>query len=57
MEPRKPPPEGPAKGEESDDASPSMDRFKSLTKGLLGVPRDELADEQRRYESERKKPN
>ncbi len=38
MPSQKPPPESPDRGAESDDALDPMDRFKTLTKGLLAVP-------------------
>jgi hypothetical protein len=50
-----PPPEDHDKVEENGAAKPPMERFRGLTKGLLKVPRKELAEEQRRYESERAK--
>jgi hypothetical protein len=52
---RKPPPEDHDKDAENGDAKPSLDRFKSLTKGLLNVSREELAEEQRRHENGRGK--
>ena len=55
MSHREPPSEGHDKAEENGDAKPSMNRFKDLTKGLLNVSRDELAEAQRRYEGERAK--
>ena len=53
MSHREPPSESPDKAEENGDAKPSMNRFKGLTKGLLGVSREDLAEAQRRYEGER----
>ena len=37
----------------AEDPKSGMERFKSLTKGLLNVPRDEIADAEREYQSGR----
>lgn len=55
MSHREPPSEDHGRDEENGDARPSLNRFKSLTKGLLNVSREELAEEQRRHESDRGK--
>jgi hypothetical protein len=52
---RKEPTENDAKGAENGDAAPSMERFKNLTKGLVKVTREELAEAERRYEGRRDK--
>lgn len=57
---RKPPEptENGDKAEENGDATPTLQRFKNLTKRVLNVSRDELADAQRRYDNDRtKKPD
>jgi hypothetical protein len=35
----------------------AMEKFKSLTRRLLAVSREQLAAEQKRYESDKKNPN
>ena len=50
---RKPPHENPAKAAESVEPESGLEKFKSLTRGLLGVPRDELADAEARYQREK----
>jgi len=52
---RKEPTESDAKGAENGDATPSLERFKNLTKGLVKVTREELAEAERQYEATRKK--
>ena len=51
----KPPPESHDKAGDNGDAAPSMDRFKDLTRRVLGVSREELAAAERRHEDERAK--
>ena len=51
--PRKRPSEDPANGAGSDPPSEGMERFKRLTKGLLGVSSEELAEQERRYQASR----
>lgn len=58
MSQSRPPPENHnAKAEESAEpgASP-MARFKTLTRGLLKVSREQLEQEQQRYEKQRSRP-
>jgi hypothetical protein len=55
MAPRKPPPESDDRDAGNGDDRPSLERFKSLTKGLVKVTREELAKAERRYENERLK--
>lgn len=50
---RKEPTEGDDKGEANGDAEPSLERFKNLTKGLVKVTREELAEAERAYEAQR----
>jgi len=52
---RKEPPESGGKDAENGDAAPSLERFKNLTKGLVKVTREELAEAERQYEAGRKK--
>lgn len=52
----KPPPESPASGAESDPPDGMMERFKSLTKGLLGVPLDKVKEAERRQKTRRSGP-
>ena len=49
-----PPPENPAKGEAngSEPTNP-LDKFKALTKELLGVSREEVADAEREFQDGR----
>jgi hypothetical protein len=54
---RKEPAETGGKVAENGDAAPSLERFKNLTKGLVKVTREELAQAERAYEAERKKSN
>jgi len=54
---RKEPTENDAKGAENGDATPSLERFKNLTKGLVKVTREELAEAERHYEAGRKRKN
>jgi hypothetical protein len=50
----KPPPENGVADEEGEcDPEAGLERFNRLIKGLLGVPRDELAEAERRYQNER----
>ena len=44
---QKPPPEGPDK--DAADAAEPLDRFKRLTRRLLGVPREEVAAAQKEH--------
>ena len=46
--PKPPPHDQSDKAEESADPNPAMERFKSLASGLLRVPKDELAEAERR---------
>lgn len=55
MAPRKEPPESHGNGEDNGDAKPSLERFKNLTRGLVKVTREDLAEAQRRYDRERRK--
>lgn len=54
------PPERPSGGSEANaappcaDAATPMGRFKSLARRLLDVPRDRFAEEQRKYDEERR---
>ncbi len=48
-----PPPENPEKAEESVDPQAGMDRFKRLAKGLLGVPREKVAEAEREFKDRR----
>lgn len=45
---RKEPTENDAKGAENGDDKPSLERFKNLTKGLVKVTREELAEAEER---------
>lgn len=48
--------EAPDKGEDCGDSTATpMDRFKSLARRLIGVPRTELDEQQRRYAAERRR--
>lgn len=55
--PRQRPPEGPRAASEApervEDAKGAMDRFRTLTHGLLGVTREHLEAEERRYQRKR----
>lgn len=53
--PRKEPTESPARDAENGDDKPSLERFKNLTRGLVKVTREELAEAERQYEAARKK--
>jgi hypothetical protein len=45
---RKEPTESGDKGAENGDATPSLERFRNLTRGLVKVTREELAQAERR---------
>jgi hypothetical protein len=48
-------PESEGKDAESDGDQTPMERFKGVTRQLLGVSRDQLRKEQQKYEQEKKK--
>jgi hypothetical protein len=54
MTKRKRPPESAAKAEESADTQTPMERFRGVTRQLLGVSRERLREEQRKYEEGKK---
>jgi hypothetical protein len=49
----KEPSENPAKGAGSGESKPSLERFKNLTRRLIGVTREELAEAERRKSQRR----
>jgi len=52
----KPPPESPAKvGENGSEPQTTIDRFKRLASGLLAVTPEELAEEERLYQTARER--
>ena len=59
MPPRKRPPESPpensAASERVANAKEAMDKFKTLARGLVEVPRADLEAEERRYQKRRAK--
>jgi hypothetical protein len=52
MPSRPPPPESVPKAEASEDG---RERFEALAKGLFGVSREALAEEERKYEAQKKR--
>jgi hypothetical protein len=54
---RKEPTESDDKSEANGEPPPSLKRFGNLAKSLLEVPRDQLADAEKRYQRERRRPD
>ncbi len=50
----KPPPPDQSDKAGAEDPKSGMDRFKNLTKGLLNVPRDEIANAEREYQKDKR---